>query len=110
MGDAAQCRPAYTAEGVGGGVLDRGVGGPPRCYTYSIHHIPYFYYIHTLYLHHKIPDILTCMKRYNFFLPVDLVETLKQLAQERGLKYSGLIRLILIDYVKQHGRSERPVA
>lgn len=50
------------------------------------------------------------MKRYNFFLPTDLVETLKLLAKERGIKYSGLIRLILIDYVKQNGRSDRPAA
>ena len=42
------------------------------------------------------------MKRYNFFLPEELIEALKVIAQQKDLTHSALIRRILMAYVKQH--------
>lgn len=50
------------------------------------------------------------MKRYNFFLPDDLVVALKQLAKEKDTTYSDLIRKILLGYMKSNGRLDRPTA
>jgi predicted transcriptional regulator len=40
------------------------------------------------------------MKRYNFFLPEDKVETLKQIAQEKDTTMSALIRQVLSKYIQ----------
>jgi metal-responsive CopG/Arc/MetJ family transcriptional regulator len=44
------------------------------------------------------------MKRHNFFLPEDVMDHLKALATERRTTTSEVIRQILIEYLKSHGR------
>lgn len=41
------------------------------------------------------------MKRYNFFLPEDVIEALKIVAKQKDMTHSALIRRILVAYVKQ---------
>jgi hypothetical protein len=42
------------------------------------------------------------MKRYNFFLPEQIVDALRKEAQRTGLTMSELIRRILADELKKH--------
>lgn len=41
------------------------------------------------------------MKRHNFFLPEELVDTLRVKAQATGLTMSELIRQVLTEYIKK---------
>lgn len=41
------------------------------------------------------------MKRFNFYLPEELVQTLKDMAKQKDTTHSDLIRRILLAYVKQ---------
>jgi predicted transcriptional regulator len=40
------------------------------------------------------------MKRYNFFLPIELVAELQKLAKEKDMSMSALIRKVLTKYVQ----------
>lgn len=41
----------------------------------------------------------TAMKRYNFFLPEDLVEDLKKIAHEKRMSLSQVIRMALHNHL-----------
>lgn len=40
-------------------------------------------------------------ERLNIFLSPQIVEKLKSLASEKGMTVSGLVRLIILEYLKQ---------
>lgn len=42
------------------------------------------------------------MKRYNFFLPEQIVDALRAKAESTGLTMSELIRQALTEYIKKH--------
>ena len=46
------------------------------------------------------------MKRFNFYLPEDLVKTLREIAKQKDTTYSDLIRRILLAYVKQQSNRD----
>jgi hypothetical protein len=94
--------PTLTAAGVGGGVRVQGGGCPPPCLCKPFN-TPLVFTIYTRYTYTSSTIWYTThMKRYNFFLPEELIETLKVIAQQKDMTHSALIRRILMAYVKQH--------
>ncbi len=44
------------------------------------------------------------MKRYNLYIPDNVMEALRALADDQATTYSALMRRILIAYLKHNGR------
>jgi len=104
-----QSRPCIYCRGGGGWGLDHGgVGGPRLLHLFHSSRPLFLLHTHVILTIPHTSVILTTMKRYNFFLPEDLVEALRQLAKEKDTTYSDLIRKILIGYMKHNGRLDRP--
>ena len=80
----------------------RGVGCPRLVYVSRLTRPLFLLHTHVILTLPQLSGTLAHMKRYNFFLPEELIETLKVIAQQKDMTHSALIRRILMTYVKQH--------